>query len=75
MSESPMFESPSSGAGRSAEELRDRVETQAEGQELGAQDFGADEEESDPATAEQPPQGIRAGEEKRRAGEESRPQT
>jgi len=55
-----MSESPSSGAAPSAEELKERVETQAEGQDLGA-----GEEEPDPATAEQPPQEVRAGDEKR----------
>lgn len=67
MSESPSSEAapssgaePSSGAAPSAEELKKRVETQAEGQNLGV-----GEEEPDPATAEQPPSEVSAGEEKR----------
>ena len=55
-----MSESPSSGNAPSADELKDRVETLAEQQNLGAGD-----EEPDPATAENPPSDIRAGDEER----------
>jgi hypothetical protein len=55
-----MSESPSSGAAPSAEELKERVEAQAEEQNLGV-----GEEEPDPATAEEPPKEVSAGDEER----------
>jgi hypothetical protein len=55
-----MSESPSSGNAPSADELKDRVETQAEQQNLGV-----GEEEPDPVTAEDPPSDTKAGDQKR----------
>jgi len=55
-----MSEKPSSENAPSADELKDRVETLDEQQNLGAGD-----EEPDPATAENPPSDIRAGDKER----------
>jgi hypothetical protein len=55
-----MSEKPSSENAPSADELKDRVKTLDEQQNLGAGD-----EEPDPATAENPPSEIRAGDKER----------
>jgi len=55
-----MSESPSSGNAPSADELKERVD------KLGEQaDLGAGNKEPDPATEEQPPSEVGAGDKKR----------
>jgi len=50
----------SAGAAPSAEELKERVESRSEQQNLGA-----GEQEPDPATADAPPSDLEAGDKKR----------